>query len=103
MPAGTYFIEASTPAYKVDFHKNYIVGIAPTSGVQLYGTSELTGTAIDATTASVVVGTLTFAASQTIELQHMCSATRATDGFGKAGVPSGGPEVYSYIKIWKVG
>ena len=101
LPIGTYYMEASAPAYKVDFHKAIINTISP-AGSLLIGTAELSGGGNDTTSRSFVSGAFTFAAIQTIELQHACSNTVATWGFGRA-VGLGLDEVYSEIKIWKVG
>jgi hypothetical protein len=100
LPAGTYYVEGSAPAYKTDFHKAIIY--SPSSATTLMvGTAELSGGGNDTTSRSLISGSITFTGTGTIELQHSCTNTVATWGFGRAGGMSF-DEVYSEIKIWKV-
>jgi hypothetical protein len=100
LPAGTFYLQASAPAYKVDFHKALWRNI--TDGTIIFqGTSELTGSGVDVTTRSYISDSFTIASSKVFELRHYSSATRASDGFGRA--TNFYTEVYSDVKIWKVG
>jgi hypothetical protein len=100
LTAGTYVFEASAPAYRVDNHQSRIQNITDASTAVL-GTTDLSvSSASYATTRSFCVGTVTIASSKVFELQHRCTTTKATDGFGpSAGI---GSEVYSVLKITKV-
>lgn len=100
LPAGTYYIEAISPAFEVAGFKTRLENITDTATL-LVGTPERHGTAGDVATTSHLCGRFTLAAQKTIELQAQCSTTNATDGFGRAAGFSV-VEVYSDVQIWKV-
>ncbi len=103
LPAGTYFAEWSAPASLVNSHKTKLRNITD-------GTDILIGQVAYAASAGGTItmthshgsGRFTLAAQKTIELQHQCTTTKATDGFGLAGGFSV-IEIYSEVKVWKVG
>lgn len=101
LPAGTYFIEASAPGVAVDRHKLKLRNTSDSAdtilGRSVYSVSTEAGHSI-----SSVVGTFTIAGEKTFELQHYCQTTAADTGFGVASNFSV-IEVYSQVKIWKVG
>jgi hypothetical protein len=101
LTSGTYIFEASAPAYLVDNHQSRIQNITDASTVSL-GSSELSvSSASYATTRSVCVCTVTIASTKVFELQHRCTTTKATDGFGPStGIGAG--ELYAVLKITKV-
>lgn len=100
LPAGTFWIDASAPANFVDEHQCRIRDITNSADL-LIGTSEFSrASTLQLPTRSFVSGRITLISSTVIELQHQCSVTRATDGFGKASNFT--TEVYSILKIWKV-
>lgn len=100
LAAGTYLLRASAPANWVVNHKTRWQNI--TDGTTtLEGTSEAVSSASSANqTRSFVIGRFTIAASKTFELQHQCSTTRATDGFGEAS--NFGTEIYSIVELWRI-
>lgn len=101
LPAGSYVVEASAPAMRVDSHQTRLQNI--TAGTTLdMGTSELTeqGGSI-VTNRSFVFSKFTLAVDSVIELQHRCATTFATQGLGFAG--SFGSEVYSVVKVTRIG
>jgi hypothetical protein len=100
LPAGTYVVEASAPAFKVNEHKIRIQNTTAATTLQL-GSSMFTDSAINCTTRSELQAYFTLATSSTIELQHRVGATKATNGFG-AYDAFGDSEVYSQIYITKV-
>lgn len=101
LPIGTYFIEATAPAFRVDEHKTKIRDITNTADL-LIGTSELSDSAAqDASTISLVSGLIVLAGITVIELQHRGTMTQNTTGFGKDS-NFAVVEIYSDIKIWKV-
>jgi hypothetical protein len=101
LPSGTYYIEASAPAFAVTRHKAKLRNTTDSSDT-LIGTSEITYN-LDSTvsTCSFVTGRFTIAAQKTFELQHRCENTKATDGFGIENNFSV-VEVFADVQIWKV-
>lgn len=102
LPAGDYELEADAPAWIVDFHKAKIRRVSGTPGDLLIGTSEYALTSGGVYNRSIVRGTFTLAAPTTLELQHRCSTTAATWGFGRA-VSFSVVEVFAEVIIHKVG
>jgi len=99
MPAGTYIVDISSPAFDVNRHKCRLYDI--TNAVTLLvGSSENTSTATSThiCTRSVIKSVLTLAAPITIELQHRCDVTQSSNGFGKA-ASFGEIEVYAELFI----
>jgi hypothetical protein len=102
LPAGSYYIEVRAPAFYVAKHQAYLRNITD-------GLTTLTGssTAVNflessgSITDSCIQGKFTIASSKVFEVQHRCSATFATFGFGQS--TSFGPfEVYTDVRIWKL-
>jgi hypothetical protein len=96
LPAGTYFIIARAPAFFVDEHQARLQNITD-------GTTLLTGSCghVGADMSnSFVWGRFTLGGTKVLELQHQCSTTRATDGFGNN--MSFGTVVFAEVLIWKV-
>lgn len=103
LPAGTYDVTARCPSFAVGLHKSKL---RQTSGVaadlllgsQGYSPSSLAD-AFDSN--SLIDGRITLAGTTTIELQHRCTTTRASNGFGVAAT-YGVNEVYSSITFTKI-
>jgi len=100
LPAGTYIIEASLPGYRCDLHKGALYNTSDTA-FELQGTSEKTTSASAISTRSFITGKFTISAEKVFELQHRCSSTKGTDGFGVAS-NFGVTEIYADVMIWKV-
>jgi len=99
LAAGTYRCQASAPGYYVRFHQARLQDITHSTTL-LTGTSEFNDAASSGqTTRSIVVGRFTLSGSTVIELQHQCSQTNATSGYGAAA--NFGTEVYSIVELWK--
>lgn len=100
LTAGVYEIDAAAPGYATSYHKARLQNITD-------GTTDAVGSAetdaVAVTSCSRILCLLTLSSTKVFELQHYCSATRATDGFGGATSIAGVNEVYSQIKIKKVG
>lgn len=100
LPAGTYYISAYATGQAVNAHKAKLRNTTDGSDI-LIGSSAYTNAGVAFSTVSLVEGRFTLAAQKVLELQHACSNTKATDGFGLAS-NLGVVEVYSEVKIWKV-
>lgn len=101
LPVGVYWIVARAPAYQVNQHQ---IRIANTSGSNVDITGERgAATAAGVTTHVVAEGRATLTEETVIELTHICQTTVATTGFGVGSVSFGIGNIYSSIKIWKVG
>lgn len=104
LPAGTYFIYGSAPAYTVNRHRVRLYDITGAATVAL-GTSEhVTGAGPQ--TRSFVIGVVTITASNVYELQHICQTTANTVGFGLGSsydTPGQVSEVFAQLFIVKFG
>lgn len=102
LPAGTYRIEASSPASTVNEHQAILYNVTDTA-VTIVGTSErsINGAGAATVTRSFVNGTFTIAGSKVFELRHRCSTSFNTTGLGQH-VSYGNVEVYAEVRIWKI-
>lgn len=97
LPAGTYYLEAVCPTLNTNSSQARLQNVSD-SVTTLLGQNSVTGTTAGGV--AIVNGQFTIATTKTFEIQHRCSTTRATDGFGYA---SGwGVEVYAEVRVWKV-
>lgn len=103
LPAGTYWVEGSAPAYAVDRHKTRLYNVDDSSE-ELVGTNGFAYSTNLVETRSFVVGLVTLGAEKTLELQHRCATTKTTNGFGnKVGSAfTVTNETYSDIHIWRI-
>lgn len=98
LQAGTYFVRALAPGYKVQQHKVKLYNATDAADIEL-GTSEIAAAADATATRATVTAVFTIAAAKAIELQHYSIATHA-NGFGVASNIA--VEVYSVVEIWMV-
>jgi len=101
LPAGTYFVEASAPAFESQRHKLKLYNYSDSTDI-LIGSSQHTYTTTNyIVTRSFVKGVFTLAAQKVVELRHRVAVGSAAQGFG---VESnfGVIEVYSQIEIRKI-
>lgn len=99
LPAGTYYIDASAPAFEAGAHRVRWRNVTDGSDV-LYGTSEENGSDRIGQTRSFVAGRFTIAGSKAFELQHRVGASQSITGHGQAN--GWATEIYTDVKIWKV-
>lgn len=100
LPAGSYMVEASVPAYGVSNHKAKLRNITDSTD-DIIGTSHYTDNATRNTTNfSLVSGVVTIGSSKTFEIQHRCAVTLSS-GLGSA-CSFGDVEVYTVVKITKL-
>jgi len=109
LPAGIYFIEAEAPALDVGEHVARLADVTDQAGgsaaTVVLGTSEYCGSAItgdSVQTKSKIVGKFQLSRSTTLEIQHRCAVTRATDGFGSDGAFYETANVFTTVRMWQV-
>lgn len=101
LPAGTYDIVASTPAFDVAQHKCKLRNTTDSTD-ELIGTSEFARNAnAGDVTRSFIYGRFTIAATKVFEIQHRVSATQAANGLGPKS-NYGVIEIYTDVRITKV-
>lgn len=100
LPAGTYFIEWSAPAYAVDAHQTLLYNVTGAAEIKR-GSSEYTPNSTGVVTKSIGQTTVTISVSSAFEIRHRCQTSFANTGLGFPA--SFGTEVYTIVKIWKVG
>jgi hypothetical protein len=98
LPAGTYRIQASAPAYNCNRHKAKLRNMTDSIDT-LIGSSEVS--APGGYTTSIINGVFTISAQKTFEIQHQCQTSAATNGFG---VESnfGVAEIYTQVQLWRL-
>jgi len=97
LPAGTYEVHATAPAYDVDRHKMRIRDTTNSTTLAI-GNPLIATSGTDVSNQSSVMGSFTLAGSANIEVQHRCGTTRAANGLGVEG-GFGDNEVYAQITI----
>lgn len=102
LPSGIYRISASAPAYYVNSHIAKLRNITDSLDT-IIGTCEFTTTGAtgDDTNKSFINGIFTINNQKTFEIQHRCSTTNSTTGFGK-GVNFSVVNIYTVVEIWKL-
>lgn len=100
LPAGTYNINASAPAYKTSRHKIHLYNITD-AAVEIVGTSEFSITTDSTITRSMLMGQFTIPATEVFEIRHYTQQTSASIGFGTP-TSNGLVEVYTEVFITKV-
>lgn len=99
LPAGTYYISATAPAYAINGHRIRVWNV--TDGLQLLiGQGEYTNAATQ--TNALVTGRFTLGSSKAIRIDHYTQSTRATNGLGVQVNASGYSEIYTTVEIWKL-
>lgn len=100
LPAGTYTVQWSAPAYIVGTHATRLFNVTDSATIET-GTAEKSSTADTTQTKSTGLAVFTLSSSKDIRLEHQCTTTNGTNGLGIAS-GFGAHEVYSYVWIWKV-
>jgi len=100
LPAGKYQIEAGGLAGLVSNHKTRIQNITDAS-TEFLGHYNFNPAGTTLYTMAECEGVVEIFSAKTFELQHRCSVSRATDGFGSA-ASFGDDEIFSEIRITKV-
>lgn len=101
LTAGTYRCSISCPAHMVAKHQARLYNTTGAATL-LLGTSERAYSgAASSSNRSYIVGQFVVAATQSLEIQHYCSGTRATEGLGYA-CDTGAGEIYTIAEFWRI-
>jgi hypothetical protein len=102
LPAGTYAINATVPAYAVGQHKARLFNVTDnTEAIQ--GTTELADSIAAVGNSSTIRGRFVVpSGGRTFRIEHICQVTTATFGFGRVVTTLGGSEVFTVVEIRKV-
>lgn len=99
LAAGTYRIRASAPASEVDQHQMRLQNITDATTVA-YGSTE--DAPAGSASRSFLQYRFTIATAKVFEIQHRCTTTVATTGFGTAS-GFGNTEVYTVVELEREG
>ena len=100
LPAGTFFISASSPTNRGGTNRAHLLNTADNS-IELLGTSENTQTGDTTPTRSFINGRFTISAQKTFRIRHYTTAAKSDNGLGIQ-ANDGRTEVYTDVLIWKV-
>ena len=100
LPAGTYRIHARAPGFGVS---NHVITLRNVTDL----TTTLIGSAGRASSTSgegdsVILNQFTIGVSKSFQIQHRCSLTVATFGFGTSTALSGVSEIYTQVELLKI-
>ena len=99
--AGEYQITFGAVGYKVATHQTALYNYTDSSFVA-YGLIEVASSSVNTGTTSTGSAFLNLTGSKTFEIQHRCSTTKSSNGFGVAGTWNGDFETYCLVTIIKV-
>jgi hypothetical protein len=102
LPAGQYKITALAPSNYTTSTKARIYDITNSADL-IIGPSNYNEQSTVVTVTDLVIGVITLSGATVIELQHRCTDSYSTYGFGRAANLDSKVEVYSQIKIQKIG
>ena len=100
LQAGSYLIEASAPAYKVNNHQTRLYN-ATTSAVVQYGQNAYSDATENVADESSVVARVTITGATAFEIQHRAMNSKTTNGFGNFVNGFGGVGIFTVVKIFK--
>lgn len=96
--AGSYLITAHVPAFDCGRHQARLYNATTSASVQV-GTSVLNDTAGNGAVPATLSARVTITNNTAFEIQHRCSATKATSGFGASA--DFDVEIYTTVQIFK--
>ena len=99
LPAGTYYMRATAPAFQVNEHQVKILNSTDSADVAL-GRSSYNYSTTEAAGYSEAVGVVTITGTKSFTVQHRCAATKATNGLG-TGV-TWGNEIFATFEIVRI-
>ena len=101
LPAGTYEVFFSAPAFNVFGHQARLRNTTDSSDIQYASSSYVAGTTGFAVTRSELQTVFTLAGTKNIEVQHRSNQTKASNGLGVE-TNFGNDEIYTQITITKI-
>lgn len=99
LPAGTYFVVWSAPAYRVNTHQSWLYNVTDAAVVARGSTERSDAVSPDATSRSSGSAVITISGSKAFEIRHRCNTTSG-NGFGPAG--GYGIEVFTRVEIYQL-
>jgi len=100
LQVGKYEIEANSTAHQLNGHVLKLRNITSSSDSINGNTARATGP--DNQTTAFLKGIISISEPTVFELQHRAFSTKPTDGLGRA-ANVGAPEIYTTVKITKIG
>lgn len=100
LPAGTYRIRATSPAFGIGNHKIRLYNYSD-SETTLLGCNANCYSGDYGQTHALLCGQFTISASKTFEIDHITQDTQNTNGRGLAGSFSVS-EIYTVVELWKI-
>jgi len=98
LQAGTYLIYWSAPAFNVERHRTLLNN--NTDALTWEGSSSYAAGSDQ--TRSFGSARVTISSAKVFQIQHRCTATRASNGLGvNSGLGGSAPEVYTIVEIFK--
>ena len=121
LPAGVYYTEISCPAMSVNEHMARLADVTDNAGQAgsdvIVGTSEFAADAAlwktttpdefmaiaaASQTRSIISGRFELSSQRTLEIQHRCSNTQTTDGFGSDANFYDTRNIFTTVKMWQI-
>ena len=99
LQAGTYYIKAQACGINVNNHTAKIRNITDSSDTLIGNSNKTQPSSNNVSAYALVQGSFTIAAAKAFELQHRCSTTQTTHGFGAYNGFSA--NVYATVEIYK--
>lgn len=103
LPTGTYYIEATLPAYRVDGHRAKLRNHTASTDVLQGGTEHSPDSTSASQTRSFIHGRFVVSSASVYRIIHACVTSRTSDGRGKACNLGTGDEVYGEARFWRIG
>ena len=100
LPAGTYYIDATVPAFFVNRFRGFFRNITDSSDTVLGQSSYAVATSPASQGVSKVCGRFTIASQKVFEIKLYCQIARTSNGFG-VNTGDSRTNVYTDVKIWR--